>query len=94
MSRPPRGRGAGAGPPEALEGATPGPSGQWLAAQSRDGWRAVRLDAATPARPGNFEALRGVVLQDWTDATLADQRSAAVNALAKKYSIKVEAPAK
>lgn len=76
---------------KALEAAVPG---QWLALQSRDGWRAVRLDAATPAKPGNFEVLRGVVQQDWTDATLAEQRSAAVAALARKYTIKIEADAK
>ena len=42
----------------------------------------------TPARPAAFEDLRGVVLQDWTDAVMAEQRSAAVRALAKKYTIK------
>lgn len=76
---------------KALEAAAPG---QWLALQSRDGWRAVRLDAASNARPGNFDVLRGVVQQDWTDATLSEQRSAAVAALAKKYTVKVEVPAK
>lgn len=74
-----------------LEAATPG---QWLALKSREGWHAVRLEATTPARPASFEALRGVVLQDWTDATLSEQRSAAVAALAKKYKIKVEVAAK
>lgn len=74
-----------------LAAATPG---QWLALQSRDGWRAVRLDAATSPKPASFDALRNVVQQDWTDATLAEQRSAAVAALAKKYTIKVEAGAK
>lgn len=69
----------------ALEQARPG---AWLALQSGDGWRAVRVDAVTPARPGVFEALRGIVLQDWTDATLSAQRSAAVEALAKKYNVK------
>lgn len=76
---------------KALEAATPG---QWLALKSRDGWHAVRLDAASPGRPAAFEALRGVVMQDWTDATLAEQRSAAVAALAKKYTVKVEASGK
>lgn len=76
---------------KALETATPG---TWLALQSQDGWRAVRLDAVSAAKPASFEALRGVVLQDWTDATLAAQRSAAVAALARKYTVKVEAPAK
>jgi len=69
-------------------------AGEWLALPTRDGWRAVRVDAITPAKPAAYEALRGVVLQDWTDAVLADQRSAAVQALAKKYTVKVEAPAR
>lgn len=43
------------------------------------------------ARPAVYEALRPVVLQDWTDATMAEQRSAAIKALAKKYSIRSEA---
>ncbi|KQW43427.1 MULTISPECIES: peptidyl-prolyl cis-trans isomerase [unclassified Roseateles] len=81
----------GEGFAKALENASPG---QWLPLQSRDGWHAVRLEASSAARPASFEALRGIVLQDWTDATLAEQRSAAVAALAKKYTVKVEAPAK
>jgi hypothetical protein len=31
-----------------------------------------------------------VVLQDWIDATMAEQRTAAVRALAKKYTVKYE----
>ncbi|MFG6431137.1 peptidyl-prolyl cis-trans isomerase [Roseateles sp. LYH14W] len=80
----------GEGFAKALESAA---AGQWLALQSRDGWHAVRLDATSAGKPASFEALRGVVLQDWTDAVLAEQRSAAVAALAKKYTVKVEAPA-
>ncbi|MFG6485835.1 peptidyl-prolyl cis-trans isomerase [Roseateles sp. BYS78W] len=76
---------------KALESAAPG---QWLALPSREGWRAVRLDSASAAKPASFEVLRGVVLQDWTDATLAEQRSAAVAVLARKYTVKVEAAAK
>jgi hypothetical protein len=34
--------------------------------------------------------MRGVVLQDWTDAVLAEQRSAAVKALAAKYTVRYE----
>lgn len=76
---------------KALEAATPG---QWLALKSREGWHAVRLESAGVASPASFEALRGVIMQDWTDATLAEQRSAAVAALSRKYTIKVEQPAK
>jgi hypothetical protein len=70
------------------------PPGEWRAQRTRDGWRAVRLQAATPGRPAVFEALGGVVLQDWMDATMAEQRSAAVRALARKYTVKYEEPAK
>lgn len=74
-----------------LERAT---TGQWQAMRTRDGWRAIRLDATTPARHAAFEDVRGPVLQDWTDATLAEQRSAAVLALSRKYTIRDEAGTK
>jgi hypothetical protein len=37
-----------------------------------------------------FESVRGVVLHDWRDATAAEQRTAAVRAMAKKYTIQFE----
>ena len=64
------------------------PLGEWRAHRSRDGWRAMRLEAVTPARPAQFEALHGVVLQDWTDTVMAEQRTAAVRALATKYTVR------
>jgi hypothetical protein len=64
--------------------------GVWQALQTRDGWRAMRLNAVTPPKPAVFEIVRGVVLQDWTDATAAELRTAAVRALAKKYTITYE----
>jgi hypothetical protein len=76
---------------KALEAAPPG---EWRAMNTREGWRAMRLDAITPARSASFEAQRHAVLQDWTDDTLAAQRSAAVRAMAKKYDIRTEAAPK
>lgn len=76
---------------KALEAASPG---TWLALQGKDGWRAVRLESLAAARPAQFEVLRPVVMQDWTDATMAEQRSAAVATLAKKYKVQVEVGAK
>ena len=64
------------------------PAGEWRALQTREGWRAMRLDSVTPGKPADFESLRGVVLQDWTDATMAEQRTIAVRALAKKYTVR------
>ena len=66
------------------------PPGQWRAFATRDGWRAMRLQAVQAARPAAFEALHGVVLQDWTDATMAEQRTAAVRELGKKYRVSYE----
>ncbi len=66
-------------------------SSEWQAMQTRDGWRAIRLDAITQAKPADFATLRGIVLQDWTDATMAEQRTAAVRALAGKYIVRTEA---
>ncbi len=72
---------------QALETSVPG---EWHALASRDGFRAVRLEATTPARPADFEPLRGVVLQDWKDAVMSEQRSAAVQNLARKYVVRTE----
>jgi hypothetical protein len=68
------------------------PTGTWQALRTRDGWRAVRLVALVAANPASYDALRGVVLHDWTDATAAEQRTAIVRALARKYTIKYELP--
>jgi hypothetical protein len=65
-------------------------AGEWRAIHSTGGWRAIRLDSISQPEPAAFEKLRGVVLQDWTDATLAEQRSTAVKTLAMKYVVKVQ----
>ena len=66
------------------------PPGEWRALPTATGWRAVRLGAVAPGRAAAFEPLRNVVFQDWTDATMSAQRTAAVRALATKYRIKFE----
>jgi hypothetical protein len=66
------------------------PAGEWQALPSREGLRVMRLKSLTSATPAKFENLRAVVLQDWTDAVMAEQRSAAVRELARKYTIKVK----
>jgi hypothetical protein len=69
------------------------PVGAWRAMRHGDGWRVMRLEAIVPARPAAFEPLRGVVLQDWTDSVMAEQRTAAVRTLAKKYTVRHEVTA-
>jgi hypothetical protein len=66
--------------------------GEWLVLPSREGPRAIRLDAATAPRPASFEDLFGVVRQDWVDTVMSEQRTAAVRALASKYEVEI-APA-
>lgn len=61
--------------------------GRWEALPYRDGWRVIRLEARTAAQPADYEKLRGVVLQDWTDTVMAEQRTVAVRELAKRYRI-------
>ena len=68
-----------------------GPIGQWRPLPSREGLRVMRLDGVVAAKAADFDTVRNVVMQDWTDATLAEQRSGAVRALAKKYTVKVQA---
>jgi hypothetical protein len=71
-----------------LEALTPG---KWAALPHRDGWRVLQLEAIAAAKPASYEALRGVVLGDWKDVVLAEQRAAAVREMAKKYTVRVEA---
>ncbi len=52
----------------------------------------MRLDKTTPPQPADFDALHDAVLQDWIDATLSEQRTAAVRALAQRYSVQYAAP--
>lgn len=66
--------------------------GAWNALETKDGWRAMRLDKVTPATPAKFEVLRGVALQDWKDTEASEQRTAAVRALTKKYHVVHEVP--
>ena len=70
----------------ALETATPG---EWRVLPSLEGLRVMRLKSLAPAKPAKFEDLGGVVMQDWTDAVMAEQRSDAVRVLAKKYTVRV-----
>ena len=72
---------------KALEQSKPG---QWQLLEGRGGARVVRLESVAAAEPAQFERMRNRVLQDWTDATLAEQRSAAVKALAMKYTVKAQ----
>ena len=67
------------------------PAGDWRALPTRDGFRAMRLESLTAPKPASFEALRGVVLQDWTDATMAQLRTDSVRQLGRKYTVKAEA---
>jgi hypothetical protein len=67
------------------------PAGQWRALRAREGWRAMQLTSIAPLKQAEYEPLRGVVLQDWKDTIGAEQRTAAVRALAKKYNVKQEA---
>jgi parvulin-like peptidyl-prolyl cis-trans isomerase-like protein len=78
--------------PELAKALAEAPKGTWQALRTRDGWRAIRLGAIAAAKPAVFEAMRGVVLHDWIDATAAEQRTSVVRALAKKYKVKYETP--
>ena len=66
------------------------PPGEWFAAPTESGWRTVQVEKITPARPADYAALRNVIFQDWVDASLAAQRSAAVLELLRKYTVRYE----
>ena len=66
------------------------PAGVWRAMRTKDGWRAMRLDFVAAPKPADYKRLRNVVFADWKDTIAAEQRSAAVRELAKKYTIRYE----
>lgn len=65
-------------------------AGPWTVLRAGKAWRVMRLVSATPARPADFESLRGVVLHDYTDARMAEARTEAVRALGKRYTVRYE----
>lgn len=71
----------------ALEAA---PAGVWQAVPTAAGWRAIQVDAITPARAADFATLYNVVHQDWVDTRMAEARSAAVREMATKYVVRYE----
>ena len=73
--------------PQQLEAS---PVGQWRALQTRSGWRAMRLNEITQAKPAVFEKVRNNVFADWKDKTASDMRTAAVLAMGKKYKVVYE----
>lgn len=80
--------------PEFAKAMEEAPPGEWRAQPTRDGLRAMRLEAITAPKAASFDNLRSVVFQDWTDAVMAEQRTAAVRTLAKKYKIVAGSDAK
>lgn len=70
------------------------PPGEWRALQDKKGWRAMRLESTVAGQLADFDQLRGIALQDWTDEVMAEQRTSAVRALAKKYTIKIDGETK
>ena len=55
----------------------------------RDWFEKNRARYDQPAAPADFEKFGRVVLQDWIDATMAEQRSAAILAMENRYTVKV-----
>lgn len=72
---------------EALKKAGPD---EWVALQAKDGWHAIRVTAMTPGKIADYETVRNVVLQDWTDQVMAELRTEAVRSQARKYTIRQE----
>jgi hypothetical protein len=71
----------------ALEQQAPG---AWAVLQSREGPRLVRLELLKPARTTRFEDLKERVYQDWKDDAGAQLTHKAIDAMAKKYRVRME----
>lgn len=79
--------------PEFAQALETAPPGEWRVLPSRDGARVMRLEAVTAPKPASFEALRNVVLLDWTDATMAQLRTDAVRVRGRKYTVRFDGAA-
>ncbi len=61
------------------------PAGEWRALQTKSGWRAMRLESiVADSKPPISSSCAAWSLQDWTDAVMSEQRSAAVAALGEE----------
>lgn len=67
-------------------------AGEWRVLVSAQGPRVMKLNQITPARPAMFADIRSVLLQDWTDATMADLRSQVLRERSQKYQLNSDAP--
>ncbi|MBP6903452.1 MAG: peptidyl-prolyl cis-trans isomerase [Burkholderiaceae bacterium] len=68
------------------------PPGEWRAMRHGELWRVLRLEATTPPKIADYGTLRETVVQDWTDAVMAEQRAVAVKAMAMKYTVLTREP--
>jgi len=66
------------------------PLNEWRVYPSKDGLHAIRVQAIVAPKPANFDDISNAVRQDWVDATMSAQRTAAVRSLAKKYKLVFE----
>ena len=65
------------------------PLNQWIALDSSEGPRAIRIEARTDARAVTLDQVREKVVLDWRDAKMAELRTEAVRKLADKYTLRV-----
>lgn len=65
------------------------PLNQWIALDSSQGPRAIRIEARSDARPVTLDEVREKVVLDWRDAKMAELRTEAVRQLAEKYTLRV-----
>ena len=63
---------------------------RWTVLQAQDGPRLVRLELLKPARASSFDDLKDRVYQDWRDDAGARLTHEAIDAMAKKYRIRME----
>jgi hypothetical protein len=65
------------------------PPERWHVVDSREGPRAILVEARTAGAPADFEGLRERIVQDWRDQRMAELRTDAVRALADKYRLEL-----
>lgn len=65
------------------------PLNQWIALDSTEGPRAIRIESRIDGRAVTLDEVREKVVLDWRDAKMAELRTEVVRKLADKYTLRV-----
>jgi hypothetical protein len=64
--------------------------GTWVVLESKEGYRAIRLNAMTPGRAVSYDEMKERVYTDWKEFTSSQLTKNAIREIGKKYRVRDE----